>query len=238
MKNSLILLGALVITTAGGYWAMKSLMPGANDEKLVTLDVVSRKPNVGKAEKDWLGPLLATLSRQVAPERDFEPTPTTYPSEGGSRFHEGSQEEACVYNLKNPAEREQLAASLKQGDISEEEISATSGDLLEHKVSLEKEQSSEEAVTYNLNDPSEKERLTNSLRQGDISEEEISATSGDLSEHKVSLEKEQSSEEAVTYNLNDPSEKERLTNSLRQGDISEEEISATSGDLSEHKVSH
>jgi microsomal dipeptidase-like Zn-dependent dipeptidase len=97
-------------------------------------------------------------------------------SSPGEEFTESGPGEARAYDMSDPADRDELAASLREGGMSEEAIQG----ILSRTSALESSAEEEligpgpgEARAYDMSDPADRDELAASLREGGISEESI-----------------------------------------------------------------
>jgi microsomal dipeptidase-like Zn-dependent dipeptidase len=80
--------------------------------------------------------------------------------------------EAKAYDLNNPAEKEQMADSLKANGIPEEDIQQIMRHSATEPPSPIEEVKGGEAKAYDLNNPADKEQMTASLRADGVSDED------------------------------------------------------------------
>jgi DNA-binding transcriptional MerR regulator len=236
MRKYVFLMAALFVMLAG-FWAVK-------DEVTVTDRLEAPAPAADSAGRDahrMLPPRESAPREAARQERGVLPAPPPV-SQALPPVQESGQapREAGAYNMDDPLEREQLAASLRKQGFPEKEIRNIlrpgAGEIFSGKEELSESESSplgdREARAYNMDDPLEREQLAASLREQGFPEREIQeilkrGTGDPLPGGDDSLEPALSAvgdREAQAYNMDDPLEREQLAASLREQGMPEKEI--------------
>lgn len=224
-------LGAFALAIAGaGYWA------GVGRDGAVTQrEMETPRTRVKTGET---GGRSTRTSGQAgrASDRSDEIFRTEFPSpEQRPRAREEQAEapsEARTYDMDDPLEREQLAASLRDKGLGEAEIRQVLKEDIDDRGPNAQGSGRGEARAYNMDDPAEREQLAASLREGGSSEEEIRQIlrldrddSGRGHEGTPEAGPQLAGEiQARAYDMDDPFEREQLATSLREQGIPEREI--------------
>jgi hypothetical protein len=143
----------ILIIAVGGYWMTNNGIAVADKENEVS-DVINRESKLQRVARspDANSQSMSALSSQV-------------------EFPQQANKEAIAYDLNDPIEREQLAASLRTEGVPQEDIQYILKNSTDEPSPTAID--SVEAENYDLNDPIEREQLAASLSTEGVSQEDI-----------------------------------------------------------------
>ncbi len=198
MKAYILPAAFILVMASGGYWAANQGTPVAgtntvnagiigkaagskHDAQMTHADAQLPSPEqaiIKEAQSYDLSnqadteKFTASMRASGVSEADIQqilnlPMPGT-----SSSIDEAKGTEAKAYDLNNPAENEQMAASLKAGGIPEEDIQQIMRHSTAESPSPIEEVKGGEARAYDLNNPADKEQMTASLKAEGISDED------------------------------------------------------------------
>jgi SOS response regulatory protein OraA/RecX len=197
MRAYFLLPAFVLVLASAGYWVAKRDTPDAGKDNVTVSAVIK----AGGLKKDTHRPYTSVQS----------PLP-----------QQAEVKDALVYDLNNPADKEQMAASLRAEGIPEKEIQRILNPI-EKEASPPIEANVAEAESYDMNNPADKEQMVTSLRAEGISDNEIQRILNPIVK-EASPPIEADVAEAESYDMNNPAEKEQMAASLKAEGVSEKDI--------------